>query len=408
MSQSTSARPSSSFADKRLLPPARRASRRSMITAGILGVLLLLVPVPQLLAQNHILTLPFSQLYNQAIINAAADTGAFVLLALGLNIVVGYAGLLDLGYAAFFAIGTYTYSILASSLFDIHIPFWIMLFVSAGITALFGVAFGAPTLRLRGDYLAIVTLGFGEIVPTFILNLDKLTGGTNGISGVDRPAIGGFIIGAQNDNISFYYLALILVAGIIFVINRLRDSRLGRAWMAIREDELAAATMGINTTTTKLFAFALGAAVSGFAGTFYAAHLGFASPQQFNFSQSVLILCMVILGGMGNLWGVILGAVVIYLLQTVFLIQITNWINDLGRAIHLDLLTQIKLTDYTFFIYGVVLVLFMLFRPEGLIPSSRRREELRPETEDISEAERQEVYDTREAGQADPDTRGGA
>ncbi len=394
-------------ASQSIFPKPQRASRRSMITALVVGVLALLVPVPELLAKNHILTLPFSELYNQAIINAAADAGAFVLLALGLNIVVGYAGLLDLGYAAFFAIGTYTYAILASSLFQIHVPFWIMLFVSAGVTALFGVAFGAPTLRLRGDYLAIVTLGFGEIVPTFILNLNGLTNGTDGISGIDHPAIGSFVIGAANDNIGFYYLVLVLVLGIVFVVNRLRNSRLGRAWMAIREDELAAATMGINTTVTKLLAFGLGAAIAGFAGTFYASHLGFASPQQFNFSQSVLILCMVILGGMGNMWGVMVGAVIIYLLQTVILIQLTNWVNSIGTTIGWDLLVKVKLTDYTFFIYGITLVLFMLFRPGGILPSRTRRAELQPATEDISDQERQDLYDVRETDQATTGVQGG-
>lgn len=394
-----------------LFPPAKRASKRSLIISGIFGLVLVLFPVPQMLAEAGIAKLPLSQLYNQAIINAAADTGAFVLLALGLNIVVGYAGLLDLGYAAFFAIGTYSYAILASSFFGLHIPFWAMLFLSAGLTALFGLIFGAPTLRLRGDYLAIVTLGFGEITPIFILNLTWLTGGTNGISGVDKPAIGNLIIGGPkgNDNIGFYYLVLILVAIIIFVINRLRDSRLGRAWMAIREDELAAATMGINTTTTKLLAFALGAALSGFAGTFYGAHLSFASPQQFNFSQSVLILCMVILGGMGNMWGVMLGAVVIYMLQTVVLIQGDNWIHSIGKTFDIGFLANadIKLANYTYFIYGTILILFMLFRPEGLIPSSRRRMELHPEDEGVKDQEVQQLYDVREGDQATSDIKGG-
>ena len=379
-----------------------------MIVAVILSAFLLLMPVPQMLETAGIVRLPFK--FDQAFLNASADTAAFVLLALGLNIVVGYAGLLDLGYAAFFAIGTYTYAILASSLFDLHVPFWAMLFVSAAVTALFGVAFGAPTLRLRGDYLAIVTLGFGEIVPIFILNLDALTGGTNGIAGVDKPALGPVIIGANNDNISFYYLGLLLIGLIVFVINRLRDSRLGRSWMAVREDELAAATMGINTTTAKLWAFGLGAALSGFAGTFYGAHLGFASPQQFNFSQSVLILCMVILGGMGNLWGVMLGAVVIYLLQTVVLIHLPIWITNVGKATNIEFLIgfsqNFRLTDYTFFIYGMILVLFMRFRPEGLIPSSRRKMELRPESEKISDQERQDLYDVRETNQSDTDVRG--
>jgi branched-chain amino acid transport system permease protein len=392
-----------------------------MTTAAILSAVLLLFPVPEMLRAAGIVQLPLSLLYNQAIINAAADTGAFVLLALGLNVVVGYAGLLDLGYAAFFAVGTYTYAILASSvdrtliISGVHIPFWIMLIVSALVTAGFGVAFGAPTLRLRGDYLAIVTLGFGEIVPNFILNLDMLTGGTNGIAGVDKPAIPltNYVIGGPtgNDNISFYYLALVLVVFIIFVVNRLRDSRIGRAWMAIREDELAAATMGINTTTTKLLAFGLGAAVAGFAGTFYCAHLSFASPQQFNFSQSVLILCMVILGGMGNMWGVILGAIILYMLQTVFLIQLPNWLHEIGGSLKfqplIDFSNNVHLTDYTFFIYGTILVLFMLFRPEGLLPSSRRREELHPEATKITEQERGDLYDVREGQEIESDIRGG-
>ncbi|HEX8599786.1 MAG TPA: branched-chain amino acid ABC transporter permease [Chloroflexia bacterium] len=391
-----------------LFPAPKKASRSSMIVAGVLSVFLLLLPVPQLLSEAGIVRLPIR--FDQAFLNAAADTAAFTLLALGLNIVVGYAGLLDLGYAAFFAIGTYSYAILASSLFDLHVPFWIMLIVSGIITALFGVVFGAPTLRLRGDYLAIVTLGFGEIVPIFILNLDQLTGGTNGIAGVDKPAIGSIIIGANNDNISFYYLGLLLIALVVFIINRLRDSRMGRAWMAIREDELAAATMGINTTTAKLWAFGLGAALSGFAGTFYGSHLGFASPGQFSFSQSVLILCMVILGGMGNLWGVMLGAVVIYLLQTVVLIQFPTWISNLAKDTDLDFLVNfnqnVRLTDYTFFIYGIILVLFMLFRPEGLISSRRRKLELHPESEKISDQERQDLYDVRETNQSDTDVKG--
>src|SRR4051794_36342945 len=399
------ARPSSPS----LFPKPQRASRRSLITAAIVGTILILIPVPQMLSQAGVIELPIR--FDQSILNAASDAGAFVLLALGLNIVVGYAGLLDLGYAAFFAIGTYMYAILASTFFRIHVPFWVMLFVGAATTAFFGILFGAPTLRLRGDYLAIVTLGFGEIVPIFILNLDKLTGGTNGIEGVDKPSVFGYTIGANNDNIGFYYLVLLLVAGVVFFVNRLRASRLGRAWMAIREDELAAATMGINTTITKLLAFSMGAALAGFAGTFYGSHLGFASPQQFNFSQSVLILCMVILGGMGNLWGVMLGAVVIYLLQTVVLIQMPNWLHQLGIGLNfqplIDFGSHVRLTDYTFFIYGTILVLFMLFRPEGLLPSSRRRAELRPETEDISVASREDLYDVRTGQESGPGVQGG-
>ena len=196
--------------------------------------------------------------------NFLADAGAFVLLALGLNIVVGFAGLLDLGYAAFFAIGSYTFAMLASPQFGIHVPFWVMLFVASGVAAVFGILLGAPTLRLRGDYLAIVTLGFGEIVPQTFLNLAQFTGGPNGISLLDQPAIGAYKFGF--DALPYYFMVLALIALAVWLANNMRNSRLGRAWMAIREDELAAAHMGINTTTTKLAAFAMGASFSGLAG----------------------------------------------------------------------------------------------------------------------------------------------
>ncbi len=304
---------------------------------------------------------------NGGFVNFLADAGAFVLLALGLNVVVGFAGLLDLGYAAFFAIGSYTFAMLASPQFGIHIPFWVMLFVASGVAALFGILLGAPTLRLRGDYLAIVTLGFGEIVPQTFLNLSQWTGGPNGIGSLDQPAIFNFRFGFQA--LPYYYMILGLIAVAVLAANNLRMSRLGRAWMAIREDELAAAHAGINTTTTKLAAFAIGASFSGLAGCAYASKLQLVSPDQFGFNVSVAVLSMLVLGGMGNIPGVIVGSLVISSLDRFILPQLTNFMHGFGISI--------DLTNSRFLIYGVILVLTMLFRPEGLIPNRQRKAELR-------------------------------
>ena len=313
---------------------------------------------------------------NGGFVNFLSDAGAFVLLALGLNIVVGFAGLLDLGYAAFFAIGSYTFAMLASPQFGIHIPFWVMLFLASGVAALFGILLGAPTLRLRGDYLAIVTLGFGEIVPQTFLNLAQWTGGPNGIGSLDQPAIFGFRFGFAA--LPYYYLILALIAVAVAAADNLRRSRLGRAWMAIREDELAAAHAGINTTTTKLAAFAIGASFSGLAGCAYASKLQLVSPDQFGFNVSVAVLSMLVLGGMGNIPGVIVGSLVISSLDRFILPQLTNFMHGIGVAV--------DLTNSRFMIYGIILVLTMLFRPEGLIPSRQRRSELRA-TGDAASAE---------------------
>ena len=304
---------------------------------------------------------------NGGFVNFLADAGAFVLLALGLNIVIGFAGLLDLGYAAFFAIGSYTFAMLASPQFGIHIPFWVMLFVASGVAALFGILLGAPTLRLRGDYLAIVTLGFGEIVPQTFLNLSQWTGGPNGIGSLDQPSVFGYRFGFAA--LPYYYLILLLIAVAVLAANNLRNSRLGRAWMAIREDELAAAHVGINTTATKLAAFAIGASFSGLAGCAYASKLQLVSPDQFGFNVSVAVLSMLVLGGMGNIPGVIVGSLVISSLDRFILPQLTNFMHGFG--------VQIDLTNSRFLIYGIILVMTMLFRPEGLIPSRQRRSELR-------------------------------
>jgi branched-chain amino acid transport system permease protein len=256
---------------------------------------------------------------------------------------------------------------LASPQFGIHIPFWVMLFVASGVAAVFGILLGAPTLRLRGDYLAIVTLGFGEIVPQTFLNLSQWTGGPNGIGSLDQPAIFNFRFGFQA--LPYYYLILGLIAVAVLAASNLRASRLGRAWMAIREDELAAAHAGINTTTTKLAAFAIGASFSGLAGCAYASKLQLVSPDQFGFNVSVAVLSMLVLGGMGNIPGVIVGSLVISSLDRFILPQLTNFMHGFGISI--------DLTNSRFLIYGVILVLTMLFRPEGLIPSRQRKAELR-------------------------------
>ncbi len=307
--------------------------------------------------------------HNAGHVNAAADAAVYVLLALGLNIVVGFAGLLDLGYAAFFAIGSYTYAFAASPFYGLHLPFWPMLLVAAIIAGVFGALLGAPTLRLRGDYLAIVTLGFGEIVPTVFLNLQKYTGGTNGIVGIDQPVLFGYHFGFNP--VPYYYTLLGIIMLSVVAILRLRDSRLGRAWLAVREDEIAAASMGINLTTTKLLAFSFGAFFSGFAGALYVAKLGIVSPDQFNFTVSFTILAMVVLGGMGSVFGVIAGAGILYEFQTLFLTDLTQWSHSLGAALHLPLLTRLNFVNLKFLLYGLGLIALMLLRPEGLFPERR-------------------------------------
>jgi branched-chain amino acid transport system permease protein len=320
---------------------------------------------------------------NNAHVDFLANAGAFILLALGLNIVVGFAGLLDLGYAAFFAIGSYSYAMLASQQFGIHVPFWIMLFVASAIAAVFGILLGAPTLRLRGDYLAIVTLGFGEIVPQTFLNLSQYTNGPNGIISLDQPSLFGHSFGFSSAT-PYYFVLLGLIVFAVFVSRNLQDSRLGRSWMAIREDELAARHMGINTTVAKLSAFALGASFSGLAGVAYAAKLSLVSPDQFQFNVSVLVLSMLVLGGMGSITGAIVGSFVLSFINSFLLPQSTTLAHAIGLA-------NVDFTNYRYMIYGVILVGMMLFRPGGLIPSRQRRAELREPLTDPMLSEREQT-----------------
>ena len=331
---------------------------------------------------------------NEGDIDSLANAFAFALLALGLNIVVGFTGLLDLGYAAFFAIGAFTYGIFASyqvqpewssfwepfralglvehlsgpGLDKVHfiVSFWLMIPISAVVAAFFGVLFGAPTLRLKGDYLAIVTLGFGEIVPVVARNTPYLTNGAQGLNGVAPPSLFGYNFGVKS--VPYYYLGLIMLVGLIFISSRLKDSRIGRAWLAIREDEIAAEAMGIDRTRLKLLAFAIGASFAGATGSFYVAKLQTATPEMFTFPVSVMLLVMIVLGGIGSVAGVVLGAILLQLLQSWFLQDLTQWVHALGRWTGLAILERIDFVQSIELIFGIILVLMMLYRRQGLIP----------------------------------------
>ncbi len=320
----------------------------------------------------------------------------FTMMAVGLNVVVGYAGLLDLGYVAFYAAGAYTAAWLASVQFEqvtfhfgssginpelpgIHLSIFLVLLIAGCFTALVGIIIGLPTLRLRGDYLAIVTLGFGEIVPQFVRNADSIKGfdlthGAFGISPIDSPGFGaglGAALGlpesyqqATNRAELYFYTAMVLLLFTVFVSVRLRDSRLGRAWVAIREDETAAAAMGVPLMRTKTWAYAIGAFFGGIAGAYYASFKSGAFPSDFYFNLSVFILCMVVLGGMGSVWGAIVGGLFL------------SYLDQEGLA---KIGTEVGIQDvpkYNFGIYGLIIVIVMLFRPTGLIPERRHKREL--------------------------------
>ncbi len=311
----------------------------------------------------------------------------FIILALGLNVVVGFAGLLDLGYAAFFAIGAYTMAFLTSTVSPIgfvregnHVNFFLAMFISAGVAAVFGVLLGAPTLRLRGDYLAIVTLGFGEIVPLVIKNTPEITKGTQGMNPIGYPEIPGLQFAV--DPIPWYYLIVAVLMLSVLITGRLRTSRIGRAWAAMREDEVAAASMGVNLVSTKLFAFAMGASFSGFAGSLWASYLQVIAPEQFDFSVSIFVLCMIILGGLGNIGGVIAGGLMLGFIDRVLFDWINGFVHNLGSAIGNQDLAIMDVSRSRQLIFGVALVVLMLVRPEGLFPSARVRAELHAADED--------------------------
>jgi branched-chain amino acid transport system permease protein len=375
--------------------------RRDLTIVAILLIVALVYPV---IYRSLEAALPFIPWPGTAVLITCAT---FAILALGLNIVMGFAGLLDLGYVAFYAIGAYTTAFLASGHFGVHISWWIVIWIAVAAAALFGILLGAPTLKLRGDYLAIVTLGFGEIVRIVFRNLGdftlalpaflggailvgpnaNLTGGNVGINPIDPPTIpipgpwGNQIIFSNQNAIASWYLVLALLILTYGICMRLRDSKLGRAWMAIREDETAAAAMGINTVTTKLLAFSLGASFSGFAGAFTGAYQTAIFAETFNLNVSILVVVMIILGGIGSLRGVVFGAFAVqYVNQTLLAFLGTRIfnepINNLGDALGIDLLSDFNLATYNYLIFGIVLAIMMIKRPEGLFPDEGAKAEM--------------------------------
>lgn len=342
------------------------------------------------------------------LISQGADAGVYVLLALGLNIVAGAAGLLDLGYAAFFAIGAYTYALFASGTLGysplqhaFHIPFWVLLFVAMFLAAAFGGLLGAPTLRLRGDYLAIVTLGFGEIVPRVFRNVPQWTNGVNGISALDPPQIGIWLLGPWSgqdlgfvnnyqftsaDPSTFYGVVLVLIICVVLLMRNLFNSRIGRALAAIREDDTAANAVGVNVVTTKLLAFALGASLSGFAGVFYAAKLSLVSPENFGLVVSITVLVMVVVGGMGSIPGAIVGALAVYYMLFALLPGMSPLASAAASSLGLGWLDQpsgnwpgigVAISEMKYLVFGILLLGMILLRPEGLIPTRIRHDELK-------------------------------
>ena len=332
------------------------------------------------------------QNFGNAWVRIADMSLLYVLLALGLNIVVGYAGLLDLGYVAFFAVGAYLYGLLASphllesfpamaALFPsgMHLSLWLVLPLAAGLAGLFGVLLGAPTLKLRGDYLAIVTLGFGEIIRVFLNNLDQpvnITNGPKGIGSIDAVTVWGYPLSRRLDLgfielpgvTLYYYLFLTLVVVSVVVCHRLENSRIGRAWMAIREDEIAAKAMGLNTRNLKLMAFGMGATFGGMSGAMFAAFQGFISPESFSLMESVMIVAMVVLGGLGHLPGVILGAVLLAALPEA-LRYVAGPLQEMtGGRLDAAILRQLLI--------ALAMVGVMLWRPRGLWPSPEHGQRL--------------------------------
>jgi branched-chain amino acid transport system permease protein len=375
---------------------------RLVLPAAVLG---LCIAYPYYL--DHLPGLPIFSAFPT--VDTAFTMAIYVMMALGLNVVVGYAGLLDLGYVAFYAIGAYTAAWLASpqgarygwnidfggvgvpvGVGGIHVSIWLVLVAAAFMAAGAGIVIGLPTLRLRGDYLAIVTLGFGEIIYVAALNGDHIAGanitnGAQGINPIDPPGFGSWLhdklglptdfLSASNSQDLYYWGALGLVVFVVVCSVMLRDSKLGRAWIAIREDETAAAAMGIPLMRTKTWAYAIGAFFGGIAGAFLKSQQGGAFPQDFLFDFSVFVLCMVILGGMGSIWGVIVGGAFLAYLNLEGIANVGGWINNTFGG-------NRDLTLYSSGIYGTILVLVMLFRPAGLIPSSRARAEFELGVED--------------------------
>lgn len=370
-----------------LRPPQIQQSRWAL---GFTAFILLVFALYEFLLPN--LNYSVQSVFNDWLpLTALNEASVFVILALGLNIVVGYAGLLDLGFVAFWAIGGYVVGWLMSGFFHqitfnfgghapaglpegIHISFWLVLLVAGAFCAVWGVIIGAPTLRLKSDYLALVTLGFGEIIPQVFFNGENINGfnlsnGSKGISPVDNIQLGSKVLGPFDLSWKFLIYSAI-AAFVVFLSLRLRSGRLGRAWLAIREDELAASMMGVPLMRTKLASYATGAFAGGLGGAAFATQVNGIFAERFNFSISILLLAMVVLGGMGNVWGVIIGALVLSWINSTGLVQ-------LGKTVNQTFGTDINFPSYNFLLFGTILILMMLFRREGLLPEARTRLVLR-------------------------------
>ncbi|MGG4440774.1 branched-chain amino acid ABC transporter permease [Brevibacillus fortis] len=340
----------------------------------VIGAVVLLLIIPLVAGENRYY------------MEVASQVGIYVAMALGLNIVVGFAGLLDLGYVAFFAAGAYAYAIFSTSQANEFIAgnlfplsgewFWPFLIVGLIVAAIFGILLGLPVLRVKGDYLAIVTLGFGEIIRIVFNNLDKpinITNGPQGITPIPSPELFGIKMGTP---FYFYFIVLFVIAFIVLANIRFEHSRLGRAWIAVREDELAAQSMGISLLNTKLAAFALGASFAGVVGVIFAAKQTFIDPTSFTLMESIGILVMVILGGSGSIPGVVLGAAFVTILQVQLLKEFSNFLHGLQNAGIISLPNQLDPSKFQRLIFGIMLILVALYRPNGLIPAKRKKNDL--------------------------------
>ncbi|MGG4492777.1 branched-chain amino acid ABC transporter permease [Brevibacillus reuszeri] len=340
----------------------------------IIGAAVLLIIIPLVAGENRYY------------MEVASQVGIYVAMALGLNIVVGFAGLLDLGYVAFFAAGAYAYAIFSTSQANQFIAgnlfplsgewFWPFLIVGLIVAAIFGVLLGLPVLRVKGDYLAIVTLGFGEIIRIIFNNLDKpinITNGPQGITPIPSPEIFGIKMGTP---FYFYFIVLFVIAFIVVANIRFEHSRLGRAWVAVREDELAAQSMGISLLNTKLAAFATGASFAGVVGVIFAAKQTFIDPTSFTLMESIGILVMVILGGSGSIPGVVLGAAFVTILQVQLLKEFSNFLHSLQQSGIINLPNQLDPSKFQRLVFGIMLILVALYRPNGLIPAKRKKNDL--------------------------------
>ncbi|MEN6350581.1 MAG: hypothetical protein ABFD08_14445 [Syntrophomonas sp.] len=327
--------------------------------------------------------MPMIGMQNTYYFDVITQVGIYATLAIGLNIVVGFAGLLNFGFVAFYAFGAYLYAVFASSQAANIIPaaiahfplsgnwFWVFLLLSAVLTALLGLLLGFPVLRLRGDYLAIVTLGFAEIIRIVFNNLDKpinITNGPKGISPIQPPAIFNMVL---NQPIHFYFIVLVILVLTIIISRRLDSSRIGRCWAAVREDELAARSMGVPVVQMKLLAFAIGASFAGMMGVIFAAKQTFIDPSSFGFMESIGILSMVIVGGMGNIAGVIIGAVGVIMLQLNILKEFSEYLGQLAAQGILNIPSQVDPAKYEKMLYGLILILACIYKPQGLLPARR-------------------------------------